>query len=1125
MDSPSVMDIAAVGTLAGSGKPGFRDGALRRAMFDGPRDACALPDGSLLVADDRNNCLRRVHVNAFLDVGAPDQATTRLETAKFLGPRSPVVVDSGAGVLVCDSRHHKVRLIQFTEPDTAGGGRRPALGELGVTDAIVAGSGRRGHADGTATSAAFDTPSGLAVLDDGSVLVADTGNHCIRRIAPRTGGRRGLVVTTVAGVPGGATAASAGTPGRAGSRSGGPRVAGSALGVMPGGGHLDGAGHEAIFDSPTSLLVDGSGLVYVSDTGNHCVRALHPPLTDGPHRPGAVAASAWHVATVAGVPRSPGCEDGAPGRARFRFPLGLAATPDGAVLVADAGSATVRCLLPLPADAAIRADVRSPFGELLTVAGRPRPAGGRGASYADGSTSAALFRRPTGLCVIPGTGGCVAVCDETNSLVRVLLQRRTITHCPPGLLHTLPDALRPSRGTDTGETGPGGVPPPPPPPQGRSPPRSHSLAHMRARPSPGSAAPFATTTATSRMPPGSSAVAEGPASAGRKPRPAPGAGRAAAAATRLTASAATGAFPSAHASASPQDRRPAWAQASGAGAAPQRKSWVVEAQLARAADAAAAAMGAWGDLHGIEGVRQGDLGAAGASASVSAAMAASGSPSRRGRAARMRQRADAVERRAKEAAEASGAGGDRTEAFASSLRRAMVDMDEESRPGRGLAGGRHGGMFGGDDADDGVDGYDDDEADDGMPRPGEAHSRYAAQAALEAAGSPGAAASLLRRTQERDAEADIERRLGGAQGPGWGADPAVSAARERRAAAADADAKASREAREGRLRRRREATKRSGAVSRFMQHTAASVARSAASGLVVPGRTTDAAWRFRNPGLVPYVRAPAGVSPDRRTPHQLRRDAGLAASAAGQPAGASLVRGPGADLARSRQDMLGLPLTPKTIAMRPEDRRLAVVLRSGDIAVPGARAANPPLVPADVAVRGLRPAVAESYAIVQAFHPSLRNGLRPGAAPMLARVTAVRAYGEPVIPTVRGGEMPSSAGARPGSRTTRSALMPAPAPQPVRNGGTAAAAGSRRRSIEPAPRERGHAESRGPAHDALAEAPPPPPPAQPHAARPARAAAGAQDPSLVGKYGDRAQTWGEASELLSQTPPRGRNRR
>lgn len=54
--------------------------------------------------------------------------------------------------------HHKIRWLSFN-----GQGAR-----------TFAGSGRKGHKDGKVSAAQFDTPSGICVLQNGGVLIADT---------------------------------------------------------------------------------------------------------------------------------------------------------------------------------------------------------------------------------------------------------------------------------------------------------------------------------------------------------------------------------------------------------------------------------------------------------------------------------------------------------------------------------------------------------------------------------------------------------------------------------------------------------------------------------------------------------------------------------------------------------------------------------------------------------------------------------------------------------------------------------------------------------------------------------------------------------------------------------------
>ena len=52
------------------------------------------------------------------------------------------------------------------------------------TISVLAGCGAPRQADGHGTSAAFHAPNGIAVDAEGTLFVADSGNHCIRRVTP-----------------------------------------------------------------------------------------------------------------------------------------------------------------------------------------------------------------------------------------------------------------------------------------------------------------------------------------------------------------------------------------------------------------------------------------------------------------------------------------------------------------------------------------------------------------------------------------------------------------------------------------------------------------------------------------------------------------------------------------------------------------------------------------------------------------------------------------------------------------------------------------------------------------------------------------------------------------------------
>ncbi|MCY4780190.1 IPT/TIG domain-containing protein [Sphingobacterium sp. UT-1RO-CII-1] len=94
-----------------------------------------------------------------------------------------------------------------------------------------------GHRDGELEVAQFKDPQQIFCDAEGSIYVADAGNHCIRRIT--TDG----MVETVLGMPG--------TP-----------------------GWKDGGKEEALFRYPTGIGIASDGSVYVADFDNNRVRKL-----------------------------------------------------------------------------------------------------------------------------------------------------------------------------------------------------------------------------------------------------------------------------------------------------------------------------------------------------------------------------------------------------------------------------------------------------------------------------------------------------------------------------------------------------------------------------------------------------------------------------------------------------------------------------------------------------------------------------------------------------------------------------------------------------------------------------------------------------------------------------------
>ena len=159
-----------VTTFAGSGVPGFADGPGPTAQFNGPYGVAVVPSGSIVVGDSQNNRIRRVVPDGFTitlaGTGTPGFADGPGATAMLNEPKGVAVLPSGS-VVVADSRNNRLRVVSP---------------EYMVT--TLAGSGAQGSDDGPGATATFTTPTGVAVTQDGSVVVASKWSHSLRLVSP-----------------------------------------------------------------------------------------------------------------------------------------------------------------------------------------------------------------------------------------------------------------------------------------------------------------------------------------------------------------------------------------------------------------------------------------------------------------------------------------------------------------------------------------------------------------------------------------------------------------------------------------------------------------------------------------------------------------------------------------------------------------------------------------------------------------------------------------------------------------------------------------------------------------------------------------------------------------------------
>jgi uncharacterized protein (TIGR03437 family) len=375
-----------------------KDAALKRT---GQGEIVMLPAGGRAVTVDNRGNAFYANGSVVYRVGLNNQATIvagsttgsfagdngAADAARLNGPAA-AVYDANGNLFLADERNHRVRRVSLTGTITT-----------------IAGTGSAGYSGdgGPAIQARLNSPRGLAFDRFGNLLIADSANHVVRRVAVNG------VMTTFAGNNfngfrgdgGPATTAMLDTPSavladpntndvyiadtrnhrvrRVSSSGLISTYAGSAAGAG-----FTGDGNMAVFaqlSQPTALAFDTAGLLYVADSGNNRIRRID--LTG-------------LITTV--------------GDANLLGPRGLVVDRDGAVLVADTGNHRLRRI--------------DPAGTVATIAGTGLPGfGGDGGTALD-----ARLNFPLGLTL--DAAGNLLVADSANNRVRRLVAETAVI-APP----------------------------------------------------------------------------------------------------------------------------------------------------------------------------------------------------------------------------------------------------------------------------------------------------------------------------------------------------------------------------------------------------------------------------------------------------------------------------------------------------------------------------------------------------------------------------------------------------------------------------------------------------------------------------------------------------------------------
>jgi sugar lactone lactonase YvrE len=286
--TPPLAPYHIITTIAGNGVRDFTgDGGLATgASLHDPTGVAVDSSGNVFIADFNNQRLRRVDVTTGIITSVAGNGVAGfsgdggLATAASLRYPNGVAVDGAGNLFIADWGNERVRRVDA------------------VTGIIstVAGTGIPGFGGdgGLATGASLNSPTDAVVDSSGNLFIADQGNQRIRRVDAVTG-----TITTVAGT---------GVQGFTG--DGGPAT-------------------DASLSNPTGVAVDGTGNVFVADTGNQRIRLVDAVTGIITTRSGT------------GVQGFSG-EGGLATGARLNNPIGVAVDSAGNLFIADFGNQRIR---------------------------------------------------------------------------------------------------------------------------------------------------------------------------------------------------------------------------------------------------------------------------------------------------------------------------------------------------------------------------------------------------------------------------------------------------------------------------------------------------------------------------------------------------------------------------------------------------------------------------------------------------------------------------------------------------------------------------------------------------------------------------------------------------------------